>query len=307
MAQTRGIVPALYDNVDKTIFGAIGAQLKELKGSGVYELFNHESSEKKFERHTGIVGFDTVPEKGEGAAYATKLITQGYTKDFTHVEFGLGFEVTQTALEDDQYGQLIKSGQWLAFTARYVQRQKAANVINNGHTTETSPDGGSLFNTAHSLKGGGTARNAPATNSDLDVDAISQAIIDITTDTKFESGQIAMPIEGLTLVVPPAYELLADRILFSAGLQGVSDNDRNAIAKVRTWKLVVDPLLTDTDAWTVVATQKSRHGLLHYKRIPISLEEPMTDSRTRNRIYVVRFREIYGAYQWQGVYGCPGA
>ena len=33
----------------------------------------------------------------------------------------------------------------------------------------------------------------------------------------------------------------------------------------------------------------------------------MTDPRTRNRLYPVRFRRSWGSSFWQGVFGTPGA
>ena len=38
----------------------------------------------------------------------------------------------------------------------------------------------------------------------------------------------------------------------------------------------------------------------------ISMEPAMTDARTRNRLYPVRFRRSWGASFWQGSFGVPG-
>src|SRR3990167_8694179 len=113
-----------------------------------------------------MVPFGDVPEKGEGANYTMDTLQPGYTKDFTPVEFGLGFAWTQTAAEYDQYDQLVQASKWLAFAARVVQEKRAAAPLNNGFTTETTPDGVSFLNTAHVLKGGGTRRNRLPTDAD---------------------------------------------------------------------------------------------------------------------------------------------
>lgn len=306
MAQVRGTFAALYDNVDKVVTGILRDQLNELPAIWK-KYFNVKSSDRKFERIQTVTPFGDVPEKPEGNIYALDLIRPGYSKDFTHVEFGMGFEVTETALEDDQYDQLQRSAEWLAFSARYVEEKYAANVFNNGFTTETTPDGVSLFNTAHVLAGGGTARNRPATDADLSSASLAAALADMQTQTKLESGQLVAPIMNFQLLVPPDLEFLAERIVNSSGLPGSADNDLNPIKSRRKIEIVVNPLFSDTDAWFLVAASKRQHGVTSYTRVPITKVPQMTDPYTGNLIVKIRFRRSWGAYVWQGTYGTTGA
>ncbi len=305
MAQLRATFVELYDNIDKTVFTVLNDQLKELKPMW-RQYFNVKTSDKKFERVMTVTGMGDVPEKAEGATYATDLIKVGYTKDFTHTEFGLGFEVTETALEDDQYDQLEKNAMWLAFSARVVEETRAADVFNNGFGTETTPDGVSLFNATHVLKSGATARNTLAAAADLSATSLTNCLIDLQNQTKTESGHLVAPITDLILLVPPDLEFLADRILNSAGLAQSADNDRNPIKARRSWKLIVNPYLTDTDAFFILSANKNLHGITSYTRVPITQVPPMTEAKTGNRIYKVRFRRSWGAWQWQNTYGVPG-
>jgi hypothetical protein len=306
MAQTRGSFDALNDNIDKTLQGIMKAQLKELPK--IYTgYYNIKSSDRKFERIVTYVPFGDTIAKEEGVAYSMDQIRQGYTKDFTHTENGLGFEVTQTALEDDAENLLNRAGEWLSFSARYVEEGRAANPLNNGFTTETTPDGVSLFNTAHVLKNGGTAKNRPSTDADLSAQSLAQAMIDVQTDQKDEAGHLAAPIMSWTLVVHPSNEFLADRLINSTGLPGSADNDRNPIKSLRTWKVVVNPRLSDPDAWFLIAGSKAQHGLTFYRRVPITLEPMKEDPRTGNKIIKERHRFSVGAWTWVGTYGSAGA
>ena len=306
MAQVRGTNVDLYDNVDKTIFGVMKDKLKEL--NRIYtDYYNIKTSDRKFERIVTYVPFGDTQSKPEGEPFAMDTLRQGYTKDFTHTENGLGFEVTQTALEDDVENILNKAGEWLAFSARYVEEGRAANPLNNGFTTETTPDGVALFNAAHLLKGGGTARNRPSTDADLSATSLTQAMIDTQTDNKDEAGHLASPVTNWKLVIPPALEFLADRLVNSVGLPGSADNDKNPIKSRRTWTIIVNPRLTDTDAWYLIAGDKSRHGLTFYRRVPITLEPMAVDARTNNRIFKIRHRFSVGAWTWQNLYGTAGA
>jgi hypothetical protein len=306
MAQVRGSFGALYDNVDKSFFAIMKDHLKELPR--IYpDYYNIKTSDRKFERVVTYVPFGDTQDKPEGEAYVMEQILQGHTKDFTHTENGLGFEVTQTAFEDDVENILNRAGEWLAFSARYVEEGRAANPLNNGFTTETSPDGVSLFNAAHALKGGGTARNTLATAADLSATSLTQALIDMQTETKDEAGHLAMPITSLKLVVPPALEFLADRLINSVNLPGSADNDRNPIKSRRSWEIIVNPRLSDADAWYLIAGSKGQHALTFYRRVPISTEPLAIDPRTKNRILTVRHRFSVGAWAWQGLFGSPGA
>jgi hypothetical protein len=306
MAQTRGSWAELSDNVEKTVRGIMFQQLKELRP--IYrDYYNIKKSDKKFERVHSMVPFGNVPEKAEGAVYTMDTLRPGYTKDFTHVEFGLGFEHTQTAVEDDQYDQLVQASKWLMFSARVVQEIRAANVFNNGFTTETTPDGSSFFNTSHTLKGGGSRRNRLATDADLSVNSLSDALTDLQTETRDEADHLAAPVTGLTLLVPPAIEFLAARLLESQNLAQTADNDLNTLRTRRRWRLIVNPYLTDTDAWFVGASEKSRHGLTSYQRVALRVLPVREDAKTGNQIIKVRFRQSWGAWSWQNWYGTAGA
>lgn len=314
MAQTRGSLTQLFDNTDRMIGVMLGKQLKELPD--IYKKVTKvQSSERQTEISMNIVGFGNVPEKPEGQAYTTDNLMAGYERRVTHTEFGMAFEVTQTALEDDRYDQLKKYAMWLAFSAGYVLETRAANLFNNGFAASgtastdanaTCADGVSLFNVAHPLVRGGTFRNRPSSDVDLSWNALRDAITDLATETKHDSGQIAVATQNLILYVPPALEMLADRIVNSNGLPGSADNDRNSIKSRRDIEVVVNPLLTDTDAWFLVSKNKDMHGVKCYERVPITQESPSTDPRTRSRLYPIRFRYSFYVDIAQNTWGTQG-
>ena len=270
------------------------------------QVIDVRTSKRKFERVMSVTGVGDIPEKGEGAPYIAQVIRPGWTKDFTHTEFGAMFEVTQTALEDDQYDQLAQNARWFMFASRVVEEKRAAILYNNGFSTEQSPDGVSIFNATHVLKGGGTARNILATAADLSATSLEQALIDLQMETKVEAGQLVAPASKLLLHVPPALEFQASRLLNSTLRPGVADNDSNAL-KERKWTVVVNPYLTDSDAWFLQDANKKNIGLRSYTRVAMSMEAARTDPRTSNRMYPVRWRRSFGCAFWQGTFATPGA
>jgi hypothetical protein len=306
VAQTRGSFGQLHDNTDRLIYVMLDRQLKRLPN--IWKKYtNVESSDRQTEISLGVVGFDDVPEKPEGDPYATALLRPGHEKRVTHTEFGYGFEVTKTALEDDRYKQLNKHAMWFMFSAGYVQEKRAANLFNNGFTTELSADGLSAFNTAHVLAGGGTFRNRPTTDVAFSWAALRDALIDLATETKHDSGQLAMAVEDLYLIVPPHLEMLADRVVNSVNLPGSADNDRNSVKARRDITIVVNPLFTDTNAWFLLAKNKELHGCKAYERIPITIGETRVDPRTDNKLTPVRFRSSWFWEMAQNAWGTSGA
>lgn len=307
--QARGTFPDLYDRIEKTVRTIIFDSLSELKP--IYKQYtNMKSSSKKFERVLSVTPFGDVPQKDEGQVYALDIIRPGWTKDFVHVEFGLGFEITETALEDDEFDVLIRSSEMLAWSARYVQEKQAADAFLNlagPNGAAQTPDGVSIFNTAHVLKGGGTARNMLSVDADLSIDSLATALQDIQLQTKMESGQLVAPITSFKLIVPPGNQMLAARLLQSSGLPGSAENDINPVKALRQIDLVVNPLITDTDSWYLVAANKRMHGLTSYVRVPTKMAPRMQDPFTGNFIYKIRFRQSWGAWMWQGTFGSVGS
>lgn len=307
--QVRGSFPDLYDRIEKTVKTIIFDSLQELEPQ--YKKFtNVKSSSKKFERVLSVTPFGDVPQKDEGQVYALDVVRPGWTKDFVHVEFGLGFEITETALEDDEFDVLIRSSEMLAYSARYVQEKQAADTFFNlsgPSGASQTPDGVSLFNTAHNLKGGGTARNMLAVDADLSIDSLAMALQDTQLQTKLESGQLVAAIDSFYLVVPPGNEMLAERLVSSSGMPGTAENDINPVKRRKRLDILVSPLITDADSWYLVAANKKMHGLTSYVRVPVKMAPRMQDPFTGNFIYKIRFRQSWGAWMWQGTFGSVGS
>ncbi len=305
MAQVRATIPALVDNVDKKVTSLLDENVRALKPIWP-SLFKKQSTTRKFERIVTTAPFGDVPQKPEGEDYQTDLIMQAYTKDVTPLEWGLMFEVTETAEEDDQYDELAKKSKYLVFSMRQVEDKQGAAVFNNGFSTQTTADSVALYSTAHTLKRGGTAKNRPSSDADLSVTSLAQAFIDLDTDTKLESGQIVMPTKGYYLLVAPANRFNAMRIVKSALIPGEANNDINPLKDLDI-TVVVNPFLTDTDAWFLVPKDKDANGLMWLQRVPITQPPPMTDSRSGNRLYKLRERFVADSVDWRNTYGTSGA
>jgi hypothetical protein len=306
MAQNSGVFSALSDQVRKTIYDFAQKGLNELDPAHK-KLFKQESTTNKFKRIQSIAPFGTMPAKSEGAEYSFDQIMPGYTKDITPVEYGFGFQWTETAMEDDEYGVLADKSKWLGFSARVLQETMAANVFINGFSTVTTADGVALFNTSHTLKRGGTAKNELSTPADLSTSSLDQMRSDMRTNTKLESGQLVRPAKGFYLVHHPVNEGLAIRICKSNGLQGTANNDINHLRETMDLMPLPWEYLSDEDAFFLVAKDSSAHGLLHLSRVKPKLNAEGIDWATGNRIVTIRMREVFEPFDWRNVAGTEGA
>lgn len=308
--QTSGVFSALSDQVEKLIVDFARQGLNEL--DPVHEkILKTVSITSKFKRMQSIAPLGAVPAKAEGEEYSFDVIQPGYSKDFTPREYGLAFQVTQTAQEDDEYDVIGQKSKWLGFSMRVLQETNGAAVLNNGFTATTgtlTADGLSLFNTAHTLKRGGTAKNRPSVEADLSTGAIDQIRSDMRTNTKLESGQLVRCAREFYLVHHPDNEGLAYRICRSNGLQGTANNDVNHL---NDGIVTLTPLpweyLTDADAWFLIAKNSSQHGLVRIDRIKPTLSSNQTDPKTGNVIVSIRMRQVCDAFDWRNVAGTSGA
>lgn len=307
MAQVRGTLPQAYDGVSpKFVTALLGKELRE-RPKIWPDAYRRKKSGKKFERFLTITPFGDVPEKGEGERYASDYIRPGWQKDITPVEFGMAFTGTETAFEDDEIEVLAMKTKLMAFVARVTQEKYAARPFNNGFTTHLTPDGLSLFNTAHVLKGGGTFKNRPAADSDLGTAALEQAMVDVQTDTKLESGQLTDMVTSWILWVHPANEMLAYKLVESTQDPETANNAINPLKTKRRITVKVNPYFSDADAWFLEAADVDTTGMVAVERIPIVQAPVRIDPWTENEIYKVRFRIAFDCFAAQNIYGTAGA
>ena len=64
--------------------------------------------------------------------------------------------------------------------------------------------------------------------------------------------------------------------------------------------MIVNPYLTDTDAWFIQDANKKRHGMCSYTRVAMYAEPRRIDPRTGNLMYPIRWRRAFGNSFWQG-------
>jgi hypothetical protein len=270
------------------------------------EIYETETSERSFEEETKLSGFSAAPVKNEGSAIRYDNAQEAWTARYNHETIALGFSLTEEAIEDNLYDSLsARYTKALARAMSYTKQVKAANVLNNGFSAAyTGGDGVSLFNTAHPLVSGGTNGNTPTTAADLNETSLENAVIQIAAWTD-ERG-LLIAAKPKKLIVPPALQFVATRLLETELRVGTTDNDVNALKNNGSIPegYTINHFLTDSNGWYL--TTDVPNGMKHFVRSPLA-NSMDGDFDTGNVRYKSRERYSFGWSDPLGMYGSPGA
>ena len=270
------------------------------------EIYETETSERSFEEETKLSGFGQAPVKNEGSAIAYDNAQEAWTARYTHETIAMGFSITEEAVEDNLYDSL--SSRYTKALARgmaYTKQVKAAFVLNNAFAGgPTYGDGVVLCSTAHPLISGGTNSNRPTTGADLNETSLENAVIQIAAWTDERSLLIAA--KPRKLIIPPALQFTATRLLETELRVSTADNDINALKNNGSIPegYTVNHYLTDTNAWFLCTDVPN--GLKHFTRTPMSTGMD-GDFDTGNVRYKARERYSFGVSDPLGIFGSPGS
>jgi|TARA_R100001082_G_scaffold65365_2_gene36828 hypothetical protein len=270
------------------------------------DIFDTETSERAFEEEVMLTGFGEASVKGEGAGVVYDTAQEAWTARYSHETVALAFALTEEAIEDNLYDTLAsRYTRALARSMQTTKQVKAANVLNNAFNSSfVGGDGKELCATDHPTVANIDQKNELSTAADLNETSLEQALIDIA-DFKDERG-LKINAQATKLIIPPALQFTADRLMESPGRVNTSDNDINAIRNMGmvSGGYAVNHYLTDTDAFFLKTDVPN--GLKHFVRTPVSTSME-GDFETGNVRYKARERYSFGFSDWRGIFGSPGA
>jgi hypothetical protein len=268
-------------------------------------IFDMSDSTKAYEEDQELAGFGLAPVKSEGGSISYDTTVNGYVKRYTNVTYGLGFIVTQEAVEDNQYKeQAEKRVRALRRSMRHTKETVAANVLNRATDSNyTGGDGKELLATDHPTANG-TQSNELAVAADLSEASLEDLFIQIMNATDTRGLRIAL--KPRKLIVPPALAFEATRIVKSDLQNDTANNAVNALKSmgmlpegVQVWSF-----LTDADQWFVKTD--APNGLKGLNRRALALEKD-GDFETGNFKHKATERYSFGWTDWRAIYGSPGA
>jgi len=272
------------------------------------EIYTNESSDRAFEEEVMLSGFANAQVKGEGAGVSYDDAQETFTARYNHETMALAFAITEEAIEDNLYDRISsRYTKALARSMSNAKQVKAAAPLNNGLPAVDgfdSGDGVSLFNTAHTTVSGTNVSNTLTTQADLNETSLEQAMIDISAMTDERGLRIAA--RALKMIVPPANQFNAERLMKSQGRTATADNDINAIASMGMLPqgYRINNFLTDTDSFYIITDVPN--GMKMFTRTPLTTAME-GDFDTGNVRYKARERYSFGVSDYRGIYGVEGA
>ncbi len=128
-------------------------------------VFQEDDTEDAFVDDVEYAGGGLISEKEEGGEIATIGMKEGGTMRYVPKTYGARMIITEEAMEDTKYPQVIKLARRLKRSFWKTVEYDAALVFMRGFSSSYTggTDGLSLFNSAHTLPHGGTFSNLMAT------------------------------------------------------------------------------------------------------------------------------------------------
>lgn len=292
---------ALWPGVNK--FYGLGYKEHPVLADQIFEVLK---SEKGVEEDVNSNGLGLAVVKADGADTLFDTMSVAHLKRYEMVEYALGFVISQVAIEDNQYPELIaKMGKRLGMSMRQTREVVAAAVLNRAFDSAyTGGDGLELLSTAHINSKGGTYSNELATAADLSEQALEQIFINIADAT--DDAGLKIALRPMQLIVPTALMFEAERLIKSNLRVDTANNDVNALKEMSMLPKgkLVNPHLTDADAWFVKTD--CMDGLKLFDRISPEMKNEVEFNNDNHR-FKARARFVAGWTDPKGLYGSPGA
>lgn len=277
----------------------------EMHPSRREDLFKVVSTQRDIWQSSELHDMGLFKEIPEGTDYSFERPRQGANKTLSPVKYGLGFSISEEAVDDGKFDFIADAVRKMAKSARESQEISAMNIINNGFSGTTTADGVALFSTAHTLPSGLTFRNRASADVDLSPAALDAALVDFETQFIGDSG-IIYRLAPRVLLVHPSSKRYAMEIVGSDLKADTMDNNMNSL-KDDGLRVVSSPHLSDSDAWFLLS-EPANTGLRIVSRKPIETKAAGGDVGFINDsiLYKSRYREIIGAIHAYGVWGTSG-
>lgn len=239
----------------------IGTNLQER--SAIYTTFvNVGSSTRNFEDHLAATGLPVASQKAQGEAITTEDPLEGAKKRVSWTVWGIGFEVSEEAWDDDLY---TTKGSALRDAANSIADSLAERVEIEAHrpfnaegfdsTFTVLPDNTTGFiNTSHPAITGGEAAaqaNRPATDVAFSLTSFRDAEIAVMKYTNDRGLRIPNFTKLKQLIIPPDLKHIAAEIMQSGMRPDTVNQVKNVTAGAVS--INVTPYITVSTHWILQA------------------------------------------------------
>lgn len=268
-------------------------------------FFKVEDTTKSIVQASEVTGLGTFVQITEGGNTRYDAPLPAFSKTWTPVDWSLGVRFSHRLIADDQFGIMKDVARSLVDSAKETYEIQAAAVYNDGFTTN-GPDGTTLFSTAHPKVGGGTQRNRPSVDVDLDIASLESALTDFRRFTDHRG--LRKRLIPRWLVIPPELEFAAREIMMSPMRSDTANNTVNAFRSRDEGPTLIPKVwnyLTDNDAWFIVGEEKDLNLRFIWRERFSTMHDVDFDSRSVKTAGWMTFDVGYSS--WVGCWGTTGA
>ncbi len=269
------------------------------------EIFEKHTSDKavEIEVETKLLGLAAIRQ--EGAATLFDDMGQRIVTSYVHKYTSIGFIITAQAMADNLYqSRFPVQAKALKNSMAQTKEVLGASILNNGFSANFPVgDGQALFSTAHPIDTG-TYANTFTVQADLNETSLQDAIVAIQV-FQDQAGLIVMD-KPQKLIVPPALQWTADRLLNSQFRTGTGNNDISAVYNTSAIPqgYRVNQFLTDTNAWFILTN--ADNGFKYYEREALKTSV-FADFTTDNLLAKAVERFSFGVSNPRGGFGSSGS
>jgi hypothetical protein len=273
------------------------------------KVFRIMSSTRSIEQTSQLSGLGTFSSIAEGADVTFDKPVAGFSKTFTHTQYGNGFKMTARMLQDDKHAIVKKNATELGRGARETLELLTWGTLNNAFAGgPTGPDGVVLCSASHpQVKVGGVQSNLLTSAADFDVPSLELALTDFR-NAKDSAGKF-MRLPAKYVLGAPSNEFNFSEILSGKMRSDTANNTLNAFRNRDGYESFTDfmttPYLTDPDAWFVMAPKERTQLRFYWREKPVTLHD--MDFYSRSALTAMWMTFSYGFSDYLGVYGTPGA
>ena len=290
---SKSVVPGL--------FSFMSTSFKE-RAPFYMKVSSMKTSRRAYEESAYYAALGLLPEKPEGEAIKYDDFIQGPTKRWVHNTYALGVRITEEMIEDSLYPDIPTEMSDMTKELGRSARETIEILVHDAYngTTKTAGDGLAIFSNSHTKLGGGTWSNLLTPAADLAAASLRQAIqnLENTTDDRSKQ-QILRP---QTIMVAPAGEWKC-RELLNSGYDPESANNAINPLQSRNLTMLVNPYLTDDEAWYLMT---DKNPLITFMRRKVKFAKD-GDFETGDAKFKTSFRISTEVNYPLGLYKSAGA
>lgn len=271
------------------------------------KLFNVKNMSGSIAQSSQISSLQPAGQVGEGEQLPMQKISQGFSKTYTAVKYGILLATSQELIDDQEFDLMGSNARKLTKAFMSTVEMTSADVLNTAFSA-TGPDGKVLCAVDHPLlaPGAGTNSNRLGTDADLSMTSLKAAIT-LMRGTLDTAGN-KVNLKGKNLIVHPSNEFTAVELLESQMLVDAANANVNAVNSVMSrysLQPVIWDYLTDEDAW-FIQSDKDDHNMCFYWRKQAEID---TDYEFKSKVALTSLvgRFAVGYSDWRGIVGTPGA